>query len=185
MGGKRFVLLDRDGTINAERHYLSAPEQIELLPNAARGLAEMARLGLGLAIVTNQSGLARGYFDAATLEKIHDRLRQLLREATGVDVDGIYCCPHLPENDCRCRKPLPGLIETAAAELGFEPSQAFVIGDKPCDIDLGRSVRAATFLVRTGYGAKFAEDAAVQPDFIVDDLWHAAQVIGNSLSRNS
>lgn len=181
MGGKRFVLLDRDGTINAERHYLSEPEQIELLPNAARGMAEMARLGLGLAIVTNQSGLARGYFNAATLDRIHDRLRRLLHEATGVALDGIYCCPHLPDHDCRCRKPLPGLIEMAAAELGFKPAQAFVVGDKPCDIDLGRNVRAATFLVRTGYGAKYAEDAELRPDYVVDDLWHAAQVIGGLL----
>jgi D-glycero-D-manno-heptose 1,7-bisphosphate phosphatase len=178
-GAKRFVLLDRDGTINVERHYLSDPEQIELLPNAARGLAEMARLGLGLAVVTNQSGLARGYFDGETLERIHDRLRRLLREATGVELQGIYSCPHLPDNACGCRKPLPGMIEQAAAELGFDPSRAFVIGDKPCDIDLGRSVQAATFLVRTGYGQKFADDAELQADYVVNDLWHASQVIGS------
>jgi D-glycero-D-manno-heptose 1,7-bisphosphate phosphatase len=175
--GRRFVLLDRDGTVNVERHYLSAPEQVELLPNAARGLAEMARLGLGLAIVTNQSGLGRGYFDAARLGQIHDRLRQLLREAAGVELDGIFYCPHLPEDDCDCRKPRPGLIERAAGELRFVPSRAFVIGDKACDIDLGRAVGATTLLVRTGYGAQAAADATVEADYVVDDLCEAAEAI--------
>ena len=142
----------------------------------------MAQLGLGLIVVTNQSGLSRGYFDAATLDRIHERLRQLLYEAAGVALDGIYCCPHLPESDCRCRKPLPGLIEMAANELGFDPSRAFMIGDKPCDIDLGRSVQATTFLVRTGYGAKFADQHGLGADFIVDDLGHAAQLIGGLVS---
>ena len=182
MGSKRYVLLDRDGTINVERHYLSAPEQIELLPNAAQGLAEMAQLGLGLIVVTNQSGWSRGYFDAAALDRIHERLRQLLHDAAGVSLDGIYCCPHLPESDCRCRKPLPGLIEMAANDLGFDPSRAFMIGDKPCDIDLGRAVQATTLLVRTGYGAKFADQYGLAADFIVDDLGHAAQVIGGLVS---
>jgi D-glycero-D-manno-heptose 1,7-bisphosphate phosphatase len=175
--GQRFVLLDRDGTINVERHYLSDPEQVELLPNAARGLAEMARLGLGLAIVTNQSGLGRGYFDAARLEQIHNRLRRLLREAAAVELDGIYCCPHLPENDCTCRKPRTGLIEQAAGELKFLPSAGFVIGDKACDIDLGRAAGATTLLVRTGYGAQAAADDAVRPDYVVADLCEAAEVI--------
>ena len=176
-GGKRFVLLDRDGTINIERHYLSDPEQVELLPGAAAGLAQLARLGLGLAVVTNQSGLGRGYFDAERLEQIHDRLRQLLRETAAVELDGIFCCPHVPDDDCRCRKPRTGMIEQAARTLGFEPSEAFVIGDKACDIDLGRGVQAATLLVRTGYGARAEADAAVRPDYVVDDLEHAASVI--------
>lgn len=182
-GGKRFVLLDRDGTINVERHYLSDPDEVELLPNAASGLAEMARLGLGLAVVTNQSGLGRGYFDAERLEEIHERLRELLREAAAVELDGIFCCPHLPDDGCRCRKPRAGLIEQAARSLGFQPSQAFVIGDKPCDVELGRGVDATTILVRTGYGAKHEADAIVQPDYVVDDLREAARVIERLLAR--
>ncbi|HUY92653.1 MAG TPA: HAD family hydrolase [Pirellulales bacterium] len=182
-GGKRFVLLDRDGTVNVERHYLSDPDEVELLPNAACGLAEMARLGLGLAVVTNQSGLGRGYFDAERLEQIHERLRMLLREAAGVELDGIFCCPHLPEEDCRCRKPRSGLIEQAAREFGFRPSEAFVIGDKACDIDLGRGVKATTLLVRTGYGAEHEAGGIAQADYVVDDLQHAARVIQGLLSR--
>lgn len=173
---KRFVLVDRDGTINVERHYLSHPDQVELLPNAAEGLAELKRLGLGVVVVTNQSGVGRGLFDENQLNDIHARLRQIL-QASGVELDGIVCCTHRPDEGCDCRKPLPGLVEAAAREHGFAPQDSFVIGDKPCDIDLGRAVGATTLLVRTGYGAHYATDASVQPDFVVDDLLHAARMI--------
>lgn len=174
---KRFVLLDRDGTINVERHYLSDPDELELLPNAAAGLADLKRLGLGLVIVTNQSGVGRGFFDEVRLNAVHERLRGLLR-ASGVELDGIVCCTHRPDEGCSCRKPLPGLVEAAASEHGFSPDESFVIGDKPCDIDLGRAVGATTLLVRTGYGRQYATDAELQPDYVVDDLLDASRVIG-------
>lgn len=180
---KRFVLLDRDGTINVERHYLSDPNELELLPNAAAGLAELKRLGLGLVIVTNQSGVGRGYFDEARLNAVHDRLRDLLR-TSGVEIDGIACCTHRPDEGCGCRKPLPGLVEAAARELGFSPGESFVIGDKPCDVDLGRAVGATTFLVRTGYGGQYATDAGLQPDYIVDDLLDASRVISELIETS-
>lgn len=182
MSEKRFVLLDRDGTLNVERHYLSDPALVELLPGAAEGLAEMRRLGLGLLIVTNQSGLARGFLDQSSLDRIHDRLSELLR-LSGVELDGIYVCPHLPEAACDCRKPRPGLIEIAARELAFDPRAAFVVGDKACDIDLGRAVGATTLLVRTGYGAQAATDASVRPHYVVDDLRHAARVMAELTGR--
>jgi D-glycero-D-manno-heptose 1,7-bisphosphate phosphatase len=174
---KRFVLLDRDGTINVERHYLSDPEQIALLPGAAEGLAALKGLGLGLIVVTNQSGVGRGMFDQNRLNEIHDRLRALLR-AAGAEIDGIVCCPHRPDEACSCRKPLPGLIEQAAREYEFEPAASFVIGDKPCDVDLGHAVGATTLLVRTGYGSRYATDANVRPNYVVDDLAHASRIIG-------
>ncbi|HEV3006552.1 MAG TPA: HAD family hydrolase [Pirellulales bacterium] len=183
MTGKRFVLLDRDGTLNVERHYLSDPDQVELLPNAAHGLAEMARLELGLVVVTNQSALGRGLFDAARLAQIHDRLRDLLW-AEGVRLDGIYVCPHLPDDDCLCRKPRPGLVELAARDLGFLPSLAFVVGDKRCDIELGQEVAATTLLVRTGYGIEAEADDSLRPDFVVDDLWQASQLIRGLLDQD-
>ncbi len=182
--GKRFVLLDRDGTVNVEKHYLSDPDQVELIPHAARGLAEMARLGLGLVIVTNQSAIGRGLFDQARLDQIHERLRELLR-AEGVRLDGVYVCPHLPQDECRCRKPRPGLVEAASDDLGFRASEAFVIGDKRCDIELGRAVNATTFLVRTGYGVQAEADGSPRPDHVVDNLWHASQIIVEMLSRTN
>jgi D-glycero-D-manno-heptose 1,7-bisphosphate phosphatase len=173
---RRFVVLDRDGTIIAERHYLSDPEQVELLPGAAEGLRRMAALGLGLIVVTNQSGVARGYFDLARVEEVHQRLRSLLA-AEQVALDGIYVCPHGPDADCACRKPRPGLLLEAAAEFNFDPRACFVIGDKPCDIELGQAVGATTILVRTGYGAEYESAGTLQADHVVDDLVAAAERI--------
>ena len=173
---RRFVILDRDGTLIVERHYLSDPEEVALLPRAAEGLRELRRLGLGLIVVTNQSAIARGLIDSTRLEVIHRRFRQLLRSA-GVTLDGMYWCPHHPDDGCRCRKPGVGLVQEAARELRFDPRRSFVLGDKPCDIDLGQRIGATTFLVRTGYGAQVASDQAVVPDYIVDDVLDAVQVI--------
>ena len=180
---RRFVLLDRDGTIIVERHYLADPREIEFLPGAVTGLRLMLGMGLGLVVVTNQSAVGRGFFDEAHLELIHRRLCELL-EAEGIHLEGIYFCPHTPEDGCYCRKPKPGLIERAAKELDFDLQASFVIGDKPADIELGRQVGATTFLVRTGYGAEFADDPAVNPDYVADNLSAAAQTIQRLLDAN-
>ena len=176
MTRRRFVVLDRDGTINVECEYLLDPDQVELLPGAANGLRQLSEMGLGLVVITNQSAIGRGFFDEARLALIHQRLCELL-EAEGVYLDGIYFCPHTPEDDCPCRKPRPGLLELAAQELDFDPQACFVIGDKAIDIELGQRVGATTFLVRTGYGAQVAAENTVIPDYVVDDVWDAAQVI--------
>ncbi|MCP4599445.1 MAG: HAD-IIIA family hydrolase [Proteobacteria bacterium] len=181
---KRFVLLDRDGTINEERDYLSDANEVKLLPKAAVGLRRIQEIGLGLAVVTNQSGVGRGYFNLNDLENIHGRLSELL-EAEGVELNGIYFCPHLPDDKCQCRKPRTGLIEQAAKELGFDPTGSFVIGDKVCDIDLGRGVGATTILVRTGYGAEQESDSSMAPDYIVDDLAQAAEIIDILLKKEA
>jgi histidinol-phosphate phosphatase family protein len=173
---RRFVLLDRDGVINVERNYLSDPEQMELIPGAAAGLRRLQELGLGLVVVTNQSGIGRGYYDETRLEAIHARLRELLG-AAGVALDGIYFCPHTPDDDCDCRKPAVGLAHRAAAEHGFDPHQAFVVGDKKCDIDFGRRLGATTFLVLTGYGAEARRDVAVAPAYVAAELPDVAALI--------
>ena len=152
MGQRRFVLLDRDGTLIVERHYLSDPDQVELIPGAAAGLRRLRERGLGLAVVTNQSGIGRGFFDAARLAEIHQRLIEMLR-AERVELDGIYFCPHHPDEACGCRKPQPALALRAAAELGFDATRAFVVGDMASDVALGRALGATTLLVRTGHGA--------------------------------
>jgi D-glycero-D-manno-heptose 1,7-bisphosphate phosphatase len=184
MMSRRFVLLDRDGTINVEREYLARADEVELLPNALAGLSRLRRLGLGLAVVTNQSGLGRGYFDRAALDAIHQRLADLLAIG-GVALDGVYVCPHVPEDGCPCRKPEPGLARRAAVELGIDLARAFVIGDKPCDIELGRRVGATTILVRTGYGARVEARGEARPDFVVADLLEAAEVIGSALQSET
>lgn len=182
MKRRAVVLLDRDGTISEECGYLSEPGQVRLILGAASALRQFKEMGLGLVIVTNQSAVGRGFFDEARLHLIHRRLYELL-EAEGIQLDGIYFCPHKPEDDCSCRKPRTGLVEKASAELDFDPGLSFVIGDKACDIEMGRTVGATTLLVRTGYGAQVAEDKGVQPDHVVEDLQEAAQMIGRLLTR--
>jgi D-glycero-D-manno-heptose 1,7-bisphosphate phosphatase len=183
MTRKRFVVLDRDGTIIVERHYLADPRRLELISRVAESLHQLSEMGLGLVVVTNQSGIGRGLFDLPCLARIHQQLCTLLA-AAGVHLDGIYFCPHTPEDDCLCRKPRTGLIELAAQELRFDPRTAFVIGDKSCDIELGQRVGATTFLVRTGYGAQVATDPTVSPDYVVDGVWEAAQVIARLLTTH-
>jgi D-glycero-D-manno-heptose 1,7-bisphosphate phosphatase len=177
---KRFVVLDRDGTINVERHYLSDPDQVELIPGAVSGLNRMKKMGLGLVVITNQSGVGRGYFNAARLDLIHRRLRGLLEEEK-VSLDGIYFCPHRPDEDCACRKPKPGLLLRSAEELNFDPHDCFFIGDKASDLELGRGVGGPTLLVRTGYGSQMDSQNMGLADFVVDDLCGAANVIGELL----
>jgi D-glycero-D-manno-heptose 1,7-bisphosphate phosphatase len=176
MPARRYVLLDRDGTINIDKHYIADPALVELFPGVAAALRDLRRHGLGLAVVTNQSGIARGKITPAQLEQVHARLNALLAEE-GVTLDGIYFCPHGPDDDCACRKPLPGMIEQAARELGFDPAESFVVGDKGIDIDLGRNVGATTILVRTGYGAETEREHLADPHFIADDLPQAARWI--------
>jgi len=180
MTTRRFVLLDRDGTIIAEHNYLSDPAQVELLPGAAAGLRRMAEMGLGLVVVTNQSGVGRGYFTQERLDAIHARMADLLR-AEGVELDGIYVCPHTPEDGCGCRKPRTGLVEAAAKAHGFDPRDCFVVGDKRCDVDLGRNVGATAILVRTGYGAEHEAEDSSRPALVVDDLLGAAEAIAERI----
>lgn len=169
MTTRPFILLDRDGTLNVERNYLSDPDQLELIPGVIPALKRLRELGYGLAVVTNQSGVGRGYFTLGAVELVHERLLALLAEG-GASVDAIYICPHAPDQACDCRKPSPGMALQAQAEFGFDPKQAIVIGDKKVDIDLGKAIGAATILVRTGWGKDAEKAGDSSPDAIVDDL---------------
>jgi D-glycero-D-manno-heptose 1,7-bisphosphate phosphatase len=173
---RRFVVLDRDGTVISERHYLSAPEDVELIPEAGSALRRLRDEGLGLVLVTNQSAIGRAFFDHSRLEAIHQQLRHLLRRE-GVELDGIYVCPHLPEDNCSCRKPKTGLLDLASRELSFDVRSSFVVGDKPCDIELGQQVGATTFLVLTGYGARVFCEKTAAADYTVGDLAEAVRII--------
>jgi D-glycero-D-manno-heptose 1,7-bisphosphate phosphatase len=171
---KRFVLIDRDGTLNVEKQYLSDPDQLELIPGAAPALKRLQDAGWGICVVSNQSGIARGYFDLARVAKVHQRLAEMLAEFR-VQLDGIYLCPHGPDDGCNCRKPLPGMIHQAMAEHGFDPRQAWVVGDKEADVGLGHAVGAKTVLVRSGYGRQHERDT--RAEFIADDMAAAVDLI--------
>ena len=177
---RRFVLLDRDGTINEEVDYVLEPDQLRLIPRAAGALRELRALGLGIVVVTNQSPVARGWLTPEQLDAIHERLWELLA-AEGATVDGCYACPHGPDDGCGCRKPGIGLATRAAAELGFDLSEAFVVGDHQGDVEMGRRIGARTFLVRTGHGREELAKAEPFADHIVADLAEAATIIRDQI----
>jgi D-glycero-D-manno-heptose 1,7-bisphosphate phosphatase len=165
--------LDRDGTIVADRHYLSDPDALEFLPGAAEGLRKMSDMGYRLVVITNQSGIARGFFSTARLEEVHDRMRRML-DSIGVRLDGIYHCPHGPEDGCDCRKPALGLMQQASRDLGFDMSESIVIGDKDSDIEFGRRAGSVTMLV-AGLGPRAS--SAATPDYVVGNLDEAADIM--------
>jgi D-glycero-D-manno-heptose 1,7-bisphosphate phosphatase len=171
---KRAVILDRDGTIVVDRGYLDDPAQLCLLPGAAQGLRSLHERGHQIIVVSNQSGVGRGLLTLTRLHEINGLLTRML-EAAGAKLDGIYCCPHRPEDNCACRKPKTKLVLDAAAALGFDPNNCVVIGDKSSDIELGRRLQATTMLVSANGRASDGE--WIEPDFVVGDLTAAARII--------
>ena len=171
----RTLFLDRDGTIMEDRDYLADPEGVVLLPGAAAGLRMLQAAGIRLVLVSNQSGVGSGRIPPGALERVHARLLDLLRRED-VTLDGAYYCVQRTDAGCDCRKPRPGLIHRAVAELGVPLTPAAVVGDKPADIGLARSVGATAFLVTTGYGAATRRDGTTQADFVVDSLRTLARI---------
>jgi D-glycero-D-manno-heptose 1,7-bisphosphate phosphatase len=172
--GRPAVFLDRDGTLIEEVGYLSAPAQIVLYPWTVSAIRALNDAGFRVVLVTNQAGVARGYFDEATVARVHRHLAGVL-EAGGAFLDAYYYCPHHPDGTvapyagaCACRKPAQGMIDRAVAELGVDPRRSFTVGDRWLDVALGRGVGAQAILVRTGYGA--AEEAQPQDDLVADAI---------------
>ena len=174
---RRFVLLDRDGTINEEVGYVLHPDQLRLLPGVGAALRGLRDLGLGLVVVTNQTPVGRGAISPDDLDAIHRRLGALLAE-DGASLDGVEVCPHRRDEGCDCRKPATGLVERASATYGFDPTESWIVGDHLGDMGLGRAVGARTILVRTGHGEEeLAAGAGALADHVVADLPTAAAVI--------
>jgi D-glycero-D-manno-heptose 1,7-bisphosphate phosphatase len=145
------VFLDRDGTVIEDRHYLGDPGGVELLPGAARAIARLNRAGLPVILVTNQSGIGRGYFSESDFHRVQHRLVELLADA-GAYLDGVYHCPHAPDllPPCHCRKPKPGLFLTAAAEHQVDLRRSFLIGDRRRDVEPAQELGAKGFLIDSG-----------------------------------
>lgn len=178
-GVRKAIFLDRDGTVIEEAEYLSDPARLKLLPEAARALRLLKDAGFLLVVVTNQSGVARGYFNLETVELLNDTLNERL-SGEGVAIDRFYVCPHHPEitGECGCRKPMPGMLQKAAAELDVDLSASWMVGDKACDIEAGLAAGVKTALVLTGYGQK--EEAALAkkgtpPTVVAKNLYHFSQ----------
>ncbi len=174
---RRAVFLDRDGTICRDLNYLSDPDRVELLAGAAPALRRLQAEGFLLIVVTNQSGIARGYLTESTLAGIHDRLRAVLNDH-GVRITAFYYCPHLPDGilpefrqTCSCRKPEPGLLLQAAREHGVDLDRSFMVGDKPSDIQAGKRAGCRALLLHPGRSESLPDFApSERPDAVMADL---------------
>jgi D-glycero-D-manno-heptose 1,7-bisphosphate phosphatase len=175
-----FVFLDRDGTLIVEKHYLHDPDAVEVIPGAGAALVRLRTAGFGIAIVTNQAGVGRGYYGLADVDAVNARLRSLL-SMEGAALDAIYVCVHAPADGCACRKPGTALLEAAAAEHRVDLEASFIIGDKESDIDCGKNAGVTAVLVRTGYGGSQETMVGSRADFVADSVVQAVDWI---LSRS-
>jgi D-glycero-D-manno-heptose 1,7-bisphosphate phosphatase len=174
------VFLDRDGTIAEEVGYLNHASRFRMFPFVAGAIRRLNEAGLPIVVVTNQSGVGRGYFPESLVCTVNELMTQQLTEA-GARIDAVYYCPHTSADHCECRKPKTGMLERAALEHTLDLQHSFVVGDRHGDMELARNVRARAILVRTGYGeGELAWHAAkwpLPPDFVAEDLSHAADWI--------
>ena len=179
------AFLDRDGTLIEEVGYLDRPERVALFPWTVDAVRALNRANVKVVMVSNQSGVARGFFTEETVALVHDRIARML-EAGGAVIDRYYYCPHHPDGKvreyarvCDCRKPARGLIDRAVRELDIDPERSFAVGDRWIDVALARTIGARGILVRTGYG--MAEEARPQDgltaDAVTDNLTGAVSWI--------
>lgn len=190
MKGKRTaVFLDRDGTISDEVGYLGSVDNLRFLPRVTEAIRLINESGLLAVVVTNQAGVARGYFKEPVINEIHEEIERILRKE-GAHLDGIYYCPHHPEygppeyrKECDCRKPNTGMMEQAARELNIDIKRSYMVGDKVIDMELAHNAGAKGVLVKTGYGKeemeRIGQGGTAQPDYVAEDLYDAVKWILN------
>lgn len=159
------VFVDRDGTIIEDVGYPRHPAEIRLLPGAAEGLRRLSDAGFPLVLVSNQSGVGRGLLSSDDLRRTHARLLELLGDH-GIELAGAYYCPHAPWEGCTCRKPSPGALRQASADLGVHLEGSFVVGDKASDIDAGLRAGCRTVLLRSPRTGPARADTTVASDWV-------------------
>lgn len=176
------AFIDRDGVINEERNYVHRIEDFVLLPGVAQGLALLRDAGFRLIVVTNQAGIARGYYDQGAMDRLHDHLREQLA-LQGVALDAIYFCPHHPSGsvkelafECDCRKPAPGMLLQAAKDFDIDMSASVLIGDKLSDVQAGKRAGVGRVVIVES-GHKVEDAAPLQADHVAADLLAAAQLL--------
>lgn len=170
MSAARAVFFDRDGTLMEDVDYCGDPADVHVFPCAPDALRRLKDAGFRLFIVTNQSGIGRGYFDDDSYRAVETELRRQVGDEL---IDATYHCPHSPDEHCACRKPAPQMLLDAAREHDLDLSRSFLVGDKTSDIDCGRAAGVRTILVRTGYGATQTSAA----DWTAENLSTAADLI--------
>ncbi len=192
---KAAVFLDRDGTINEQMGYINHISRFQLLAGAAQAIAALNQLHIPVVVISNQSGLGRGYFPEELLDRVHEKMNELLA-GQGAHIDGLYWCPHHPDakverykkSNCGCRKPDIGLLVQAAAELNLDLQQSFMVGDRWSDLKCGKKAGAQSILVLTGYGRGDLEyigpGQQIQPDYVAENLTAAVDwIIPKILSK--
>ena len=180
----KLVILDRDGTINHDRDdYVKSPEEWEPLPHALEAIAQLNHAGWHVVVASNQSGLGRGLFDLDTLNAMHTKMHKQLA-AAGARIDAVFFCPHAPEDNCKCRKPAPGLYEQIGDRYGMSLQGVHTVGDSLRDLKAGAAVGCQPHLVLTGKGeryrgqalsAEFPAGTRVHADLLAFAEWLLAQ----------
>ncbi len=170
------VFLDRDGTLMRDVDYCGDPRNVNIFPGVPVALGKLRNRGYKLIVITNQSGIGRGFFNEKQYRAVEEEVSRQLGQGV---IEGTYYCPHLPGAGCKCRKPSPEMIFAAARDHNIDLARSFFVGDKQTDIDCGRNAGVKTVLVRTGYGNETAERLA---DFVAPDLREAADfILGEAL----
>lgn len=170
---KKTVFVDRDGTLIEEVNFLSRIEDLRFFPFTDEAIRLLKKNGFLVIVVTNQSGIARQFFDEAAMHRIHEKIQEELTEK----LDAFYFCPHLPDDGCACRKPKLGMIETARVRFSIDLKNSWIIGDKRIDVETGFNAKIKTALVLTGYGRKAAKALVRKPDVIAENLLEAVKMI--------
>jgi D-glycero-D-manno-heptose 1,7-bisphosphate phosphatase len=176
------IFLDKDHTLIPDLPYNVDPEKISLTPGVDRALPMLQQAGYAIVVVSNQSGVAKGFFPLSALQRVEEKLRHLLAQS-GVRLDGFYCCPHHPEGTiaqyafpCTCRKPQPGLLRKAAQELGLDMAHSWMIGDIWSDIEAGRAAGCKTILF-TYHTDAAHELKTARPDYVATDFAQVAHIV--------
>ncbi len=188
---KGAVFLDRDGTISEEVGYITNLNQFQLMTKSAEAVKLMNERGLKVILITNQAGVAKGYFPEEMVNRVHKKMEKTLSDQ-GAFLDAIYYCPHHPEGvvetyrkKCECRKPASGLLRQASEEHGIDISSSYMVGDKMVDVECAHQIGVKGVLVLTGYGKdelKKIEGARIRrPEYVADDIFNAVKWIVNDL----
>jgi len=180
---RRVLFVDKDGTLIEDLPYNVDPVRVRFAPGARQAVRRLAEAGVELAVVTNQSGVARGYFSMSDLDRLRSHLKREI-EGLGCQLAGFYVCPHLPEGeverfaiDCACRKPLPGLLLAAAAELGVDLGRSWFVGDTWMDVAAGQAAGCRSILIGPEWRDRSTHPAGIEPDAAVPDLLAAVEIV--------
>jgi D-glycero-D-manno-heptose 1,7-bisphosphate phosphatase len=188
------VFIDRDGCLIEDKNYLADPQKVEFIAGSLDATRSLKEAGYKIVVVSNQSGVARGFFSVETVEKVNQRIRESMRRAD-CEPDDIHFCPYHPDGDdpdftgdSYDRKPKPGMLEKAAIKHGIDIKRSYVIGDKYTDIQCGKAAGTSTILVLTGKGGEAADNLPshrwLQPDYIVESLKIAADTVLSQLPKD-